>query len=305
MKKLFLWIFVIFFVFSGCGDGNENFEQTPFSKMEIVIFDIGKADAILITTENYTVLIDTGENKHGQQIADYLWNLGINRIDYLIITHFHKDHAGGAGSIIRNLAVKEVIVPNYGKESKHYDRLIAAMEEAELESSILTETIEFTLDGAEFTVYPAQREYFYYDDDDESEDYDEDLEDSEDENISITNENNYSIVVSVSHGENHFLFTGDAKSARLKELFATEEIMSADYDFLKVPHHGRYNKRAIDFIYMLKPEYAVITCSADGYYPADKRVITALEDSGSEIYFTADGNVHCISDGMNLTVEYK
>jgi beta-lactamase superfamily II metal-dependent hydrolase len=271
-----------------------------FGMMEIFVFDIGKADAILITTENHAVLIDTGEEKHGHEIADYLISKNVNEIDCLIITHFHKDHVGGADTIIRNLTVKEVIVPNYGKESKHYNRFIAAMDEAELNYNALKETVKFTLDNAEFTVYPPWQEYYHYADSvtDEDEDYD-----SDDENDDVPNENNFSLVVSVNHGNNNFLFTGDAKSKRLKELLMTDSIYYTDYDFLKVPHHGRFNVRGIDFIYTIRPKYAVITCSQDN--PADERIIRALEATGAEIFFTLNGNVYCISDGKSLKTEYR
>jgi len=264
--------------------------------LEIFIFGIGKADAILITTENHTVMIDTGENKHGPQIADYLFSHNIAEIDYLIITHFHKDHVGGADTIIRNFKIGEIIVPNYGKGSKQYNRFAEAMRESNIDETILTKTMEFILDNSKFTVYPSEQEYYYYGDS-------EDGEDNEDEGyndeISV-NENNFSIAVSVNHGNNNFLFTGDAKSKRLKELLSVDDIINTDYDFLKVPHHGRYNKRTAEFIHAISPKYAVITCSANS--PADERVINALEEVGANIYFTSDGDIFCVSDGNDLTV---
>jgi hypothetical protein len=66
--------------------------------MEVHVFGIGRADAVLITTENHAVLIDTGERNHGWQIANYLFSLDIRRIDYLIITHFDSDPIIAAGT---------------------------------------------------------------------------------------------------------------------------------------------------------------------------------------------------------------
>jgi len=285
--------------------------ETAFGVIEILVFNIGKADAILITTENHTVMIDTGENKHGLEIADYLLSRDITEIDYLIITHFHKDHVGGAGAIINNLTVKEVIVPNYGKESKHYNRFAAAMNESGIEQNILKETLKFTLDNTEFTVYPPQQEYYYYsdgstaeDDDEYDEDENEENEDEDDdENINIINENNFSLVVNITHGNNNFLFTGDAKAQRLKELFFIEDIVNTRYDFLKVPHHGQSNKRSAEFIYAIMPKYAVITCSLKN--PADNNIVAALEDVGADIYFTPNGNVYCKSNGYSLIMAYE
>ena len=267
--------------------------------LEVMIFDAGKADAILITTENHAVIIDTGENEHGQIITDYLLSRNIHSIDYLIITHFHKDHVGGAETVIKNFAVKEVIVPNYGKNSKRYNKFIEAMQEAGLESIILTETMEFNLDSAKFTVYPSGQEYYDYSDTGDNDDYEDD---ENDDDISV-NENNFSVVVSIDHGENNFLFTGDAKAKRLKELLLTDDIINTKYDFLKFPHHGRYNKRVVDFIYAVNPEYAVITCSIDS--PADDRVVDALKEIRAKIYFTSNGNAYCKSDGNDLILSYE
>jgi beta-lactamase superfamily II metal-dependent hydrolase len=271
-------------------------EPYDLDELEIFIFGIGKADAIFITTKNHTVMIDTGENKHGPQIADYLFSRNITEIDYLIITHFHKDHIGGADTIIKNFKIGEVIVPNYGKDSKQYSQFAEAMREADIDETILTETMEFVLDDSKFTVYPSGQEYYYYGDT-------EDDEENEDDDDSSVNENNFSIAVSVNHGNNNFLFTGDAKSKRLKELLSIDDIINTEYTFLKVPHHGRYNKRSEEFIYAISPEYAVITCSIDS--PADDKVINALEIYGVNIYFTSNGDVYCISDGNDLMVSYK
>ena len=270
-------------------------EQDASKRMEMTVFDVGKADAILITTENHTVLLDTGENKHGDEIAENILSRGITEIDYLVITHFHKDHVGGAAKIINRIPIKNVIVPDYGKESKHYDRFIKAMGETGTESVILRETMELVIDGAKFTVYPTSQEYYFFRANDE-----DDTENEDESAQSIPEENNFSIAVSVNHGNNNFLFTGDAKSKRLKELLLTEGIAGTEYDFLKVPHHGRYNKRSQEFIYKIAPKYAVITCSSDN--PADKRVVAALEDIGAQVFSTVSGDVFCVSDGETIKV---
>jgi len=262
--------------------------------MEVIIYDVGKADAILIITENHVVMIDTGENRHSSQIIDDLLGRNIFEIDTLILTHFHKDHAGGAGAIIRAITVREVLVPNYGKSSGSYDRLMSALGDSGLESIVLTEKMSFTLDNVEFNVYPTLRGYhdFRVNDDDED-DY---------ENSGLS-ENDFSLVIDVAHGDNYFLFAGDAIAGRLEEILATESIISRDYDFLKVPHHGRYNRMSDTFIQAIAPTYAVITDSADDQ--ASDKVLYALIRIGAVILSTQNGDILCISDGETLTVLNK
>jgi len=299
---------------------NPNFDfgidiDPEYGIMEILVFDTGKADAILITTENHAVMIDTGETKHGYEIADYLLSRDITAIDYLVITHFHKDHVGGASELINNLTVKETIMPNYLKESKQYERFINAMITSGLDRTVLKETLKFTLDNIEFTLYPSRQGYYEFrqtyetgneNEEDNAEDNGEDEAgdiDIIDINDITVKENDFSIVISVKHGNNNFLFTGDAMSERLGELLSTEEIADTDFSFLKIPHHGRYNKRSEEFIYTIRPEYAVITCSSDN--PADKRIIASLKDIDAGIYLTQNGDVYCISNGKAITIMYK
>jgi beta-lactamase superfamily II metal-dependent hydrolase len=273
--------------------------------MEVIVLDVGKADAIIIKTENHAVLIDAGEESHGDYIVSYITERGITSIDYFIITHFHKDHVGGAGTVINNIPVKNLIVPNYGKESRHYDRFAEAANGTGLEMLVLTEELRFALDNAEFVVYPAREGYHFYaadpngddDDDDDGDDGDDDEEDN------IPKENNFSIAVTIKHGANDFLFTGDAKSRRLRELLMTEGIADTDFDFLKVPHHGNHAKRSAEFIDAIRPKYAAITDSTER--PADGRVVSFLKEAGAEVFFTKDGSVYCVSDGEGLIIYQK
>ncbi|MCL1863713.1 MAG: MBL fold metallo-hydrolase [Defluviitaleaceae bacterium] len=305
MKKYFFLLPILFFF--GCSTQELSVIKHTYEKtaefsiintaeetglMEIKIFGIGRADAVLITTQNHTVLIDTGENRHGRTIAHYMHGQNITSLDYLIITHFDSDHVGGAHEIIRFIGVENVIVPNYSRESRHVERFLAAKLAVGLESYVLKEEIRFTLDGAEFIVNPSALEYLHFPLDEDS--------DGDD----------FSIVVSVTHGENSFLFTGDAVESRLSEILAHEEL-SARHDFLKVPRHGRYNRHSVELIHAISPRYAVITgfhpdklgCFAPER-PADERVIAELESIGAEIFFTMTESVRIICDGHTMSVSF-
>ena len=278
--------------------------KTEYGEMEIVVFNIGKADAIIITTENHAIMIDTGEEKHSGEILDHLVETGVDTIDYLIITHFDKDHVGGAGKIINNLEVREVIVPNYRRDTKHYTRFSEAMRDKGIIPVVLARynKLEFIDDGVLFATYPSELDYYeYHIENNNNEDADEEYYDEDDDDNETPNVNNFSLVTSVSHGGNNFLFTGDAKSGRIKEILSVSDITDISYDFLKVPHHGRYNKRIEDFILNISPKYAVITCSPDK--PPDDEVSGALEAVGTEVFLTYNGIVHCISDGNTLRIQ--
>ena len=280
---------------------NEDATQNQSSRREnevaeVYIFGFESADAILITTENYVVMIDTGENQHRDYILRHLVGQNIYIIDYMIITHFDRNHVGGAHYLIRNLEVRNIIVPNYSRESRSVERFNEALLYTESTADVLTEKITISLDDAEFAIIPSHLNYFSFGGSDDI------LTDYEEDNAPITPlENDFSIVVHMTHGENNFLFTGDAMAERLSGLLEMEEITNVDFDFLKVPHHGRRNRRSEEFINTKNPRYAVITCCFER--PADSRVIDALEYVGAQIFFTRYGGVLVISNRSSLVIE--
>ncbi len=132
--------------------------------------------------------------------------------------------------------------------------------------------MSFRLDNVIFEVYAPQRLH-----------YDED--------------NNYSLAISVIHGNNKFLFAGHAKEIRLAEILTQT---NSQYDFLKVPHHGKYNSFSEQFIKTINPKYSVITCSKKN--PPHDEVLNILGKVSSEIYLTRDGNIKVTSNKNTFTI---
>ena len=259
----------------GCKSGSGEAIPEVTGVLETVFLSAGQADAIVLKTREHAVIIDCGEKDDGDELLELLAEKGIEKVDYLFITHFDKDHVGGAAELIKNMETENVITPDYEGSVKEYSKFIAAAEEKGLEIKRLTANMEFVLDDVSFCVYPPLKS-----------EYEE-------------ADNDYSLAVTVRHGENKLLFTGDAESERLKELM-TQAVGQNTFDLLKVPHHGRYNEYTYTFVSAVKPEYAVITCSDKN--PAEEKVIKALESTGSKIYYTSGGNITAVSDGKNFDI---
>jgi beta-lactamase superfamily II metal-dependent hydrolase len=280
-------------------------DENYFSSMEIHFFGVGRADAILIKTANHSVMIDTGENRHGDYLVNHLNYLDIYFLDYLIITHFDSDHVGGAHTIIDSIEIGKIIVPNYSRESRHVERFINSANNAGLLPYVLTQQLQINLDNAQFILDPSGLEYIHFarvGDDDYFEIYDDDAGD-----FFAPTGDDFSIIVSVTHGENNLLFTADATNHRLAEFFANEALINNNYNLIKIPRHGRYVSNAVNLINMFQPAYAVIT----GFHPdllhlyhperpADVRIIQALENAGAQIFFTMSSGVSFYSDGAAL-----
>ena len=77
-------------------------------------------------------IIDTAHNGAFGTVMDALSQLGIDRanVDYVMLTHIHLDHAGGAGLLMSELPNARLIVhANGAKHMKNPDRLMAGVRE--------------------------------------------------------------------------------------------------------------------------------------------------------------------------------
>lgn len=253
----------------GCSERQEKSDpENPGVK--VTFFDVGKGDAILIETREHTLLIDAGYDKTYGVIQDYFKEQEIEKLDYLVITHFDKDHVGGADRVINGFDVGEILQPDYESDGGQYQEYRAVLDQKGLRPVLVTKSMEFTLDGADFYIYPPQKKSY------EEED------------------NDFSLTVSMTYGEKRFLFAGDCEEERLNELLEQTEF-DLSHDVLKVPHHGKKEDNSKEFLERVAPEAAVITCSKEE--PASDKIYNTLKELGAEVYLTSDGTVTCLCDG--------
>ena len=279
---LLIAVFLPLLLFTSCAEKGEpqtaGLSGDPVSTgdgsyMGITFFDAGKADCILLRTPDSVTMIDSGTNKFGKELVSSLSDMGIDHIDNLFITHFDKDHVGGADKLLKHLDVGAVYEPDYVSDSKQYRQYREALDAGTAELHTLKENTSFVLDGASYSIDVADDPVLYSDD-----------------------ENDLSLVISVSYGDTSFLFAGDAENYRLAELIEAD---IGHHDVLKVPHHGRGEKLSADFFAAVSPEYAVITSSDDEREEAE--VVAALEELGTRIYLTRYGTVTCTTDGKTIS----
>lgn len=243
---------------------------------EVTVLSLGKADAILLYTENHTVLIDAGNRGDGKTVLAELEAHGVTGLDYFFITHFDKDHVGGAVKVLNNIPVGQIVTPNYTGSGTAYERYTNCLAENGLKAKRLSSELHLILDDILLEVYPPKRASYKETD------------------------NDYSLVISVTHGENTFLFPGDAEKTRLAEL---ADQLDLAHTFLKVPHHGKAEENSAAFFAAVSPSVAVVTDSA--IEPADESVLAALKALDCETFSTVNGAVTVISNGKTLAVTQK
>lgn len=245
--------------------GNYNFK--------IYFFDAGKADAILISKDDKYLMIDTGEEKMGDKILKYFKDNNIKKLDYLIITHFDKDHVGSASTIIDNVEIGEVLQTNIGKDSVYYAKYLQSLDSKNIDPQIVERDKKIEFADLDVTVNGPTKIY--------------------DKNES----NNSSLIVSIKYDKTSFLLTGDAENGRLKDWL---EQHNDTYDFVKIPYHGKYQKRIEDLIKSTNPQKVVITCSDDE--GAEEDTLKVLKDHQVNYYLTKDGSITVTSNGNKIKV---
>lgn len=279
LKKTITYITLAFFlILGGCTQGDiekeENISAPRVSgAFDLTVLKAGQADAIFMQTENHSIILDCGEKDDGDELVELLQEKGISNVDYIFITHFDKDHVGGFPEVMDNVTASNIIVPDYEGNNDEYEEYLKTVSDKGLQITTLTEDISFTLDDVLFEVSVPRKQSY------------------------AEGDNDFSLVISVTHGENAFLFTGDAEGDRLTEVISE---FGRQYDFLKVPHHGKHNKNTKRFIKTIKPTYSVI-CDSDKN-PAEDETISILEFVKSEIYSTRNGNISVLSDGTEIKI---
>ena len=241
---------------------------------KVYFFNAGKADAILISKNKKYILIDSGEESLRDDILRYFESNNITKLEYLIITHFDKDHVGSASTIIDNIEIGEVIQSNFPKESEYYTNYINSLTNKNITPITVKGDYELSFENIKIIVNGPETIY----------------ENNE--------SNNSSLIVSVTYKDNKFLFMGDAENARIKDYIS---INNETFDFIKIPYHGNYLKRLDDLLDIVKPKYGVMTCSPNE--GCEDETIEILNNYPIKYYMTKNGSVSVLSNGKDIIIK--
>ena len=69
--------------------------------LTVSFLNVGKADCILLETPSGCAMIDTGHNGDGDDIVQLLSSKGIEKIDFLVITHFDRKAIPETTEVVR------------------------------------------------------------------------------------------------------------------------------------------------------------------------------------------------------------
>lgn len=270
MKKRLLTLFCICLlvcILAGCNPPNDDFH--------IAFLNTGDSDCIIIEVSDTVIMIDTAYDFEYEKIKYYLDSSNISKIDYLILTHFDKDHIGSAASIIGSYQIGEIIAPNYAKVSEFYTALDLAVQSTATKYTKISEDKHIVLGSSRLWISaPKQNSY--------------------------ENENNFSLIVSLKYDNHSFLFMGDALKIRTQEFLADVDLAEWDYSLIKAPHHGDFSKPLRALCEASRLKYCVIT--TDSQENVAKKLIELNKELTIEPLYTFNGNIFVTQKDGNLSV---
>jgi competence protein ComEC len=241
----------------------------------VVALDVGQGSAVLLRSGDHAIVVDTGPERGG--VVDQLHAVGIRRLDAVVVTHSHVDHALGAIDIIEKLDVGRLIGPPELTWRSGAD-VIRAAEQARIPFAPMTDGDTFDAGDIHVEVLWPQ--------DPEPPTFNEDLVDQ------------LSLVVLVRMGATEALLPGDIRAEQQREL-ARRGVAAG---ILVAPHHGSKNLDET-FVDAIGQQLTLITVGSPNMYglPApeavkayaahgpvfrtdqDGRVMVCLTDRGAEV----------------------
>ncbi len=241
----------------------------------IVALDVGQGECFLIHTQQQeNILIDAGNPQDGRHIVRRLKEMGIEKIDYLFLTHPHSDHIGGADYVIEHMNVKNICMPKVFHDTASYREVLEASARKGLKIESAKPKI-YTLKASTIELFAPVRE------------------DYEDINAS-------SIVLKWSYNDFAMLFMGDLPMEEEKALLGAD--LSADV--LKVAHHGSRHSTSEELLAAGGYRYAVLSLGKDNdYFYPHPSLIERLQKYNIEIWRTdMQGDIVIVTNGKEISI---
>ena len=232
-------------VLGGCAYSSDG-EEDP-EPVRVTVLDVGQGLAVLLSRDGRYALYDSGPDSVG--VVDSLLARGVDSLSWVLLSHGHRDHAGGFLEMGEALSTGHL----------HIGRLLVGPDTSSglVPDSVLRLARRFAIpvdtlvrgdtvwlaDGLKLDVlWPPEYGRF--------------------------GENGASVVMKVSLEDGSerpsLLLTGDLDSAGERRLLELSPSLSAD--LLQVAHHGSAGSNTLRFLSRVSPKYAVIGVGLNNRY---------------------------------------
>lgn len=231
--------------------------------------DVGQADATLLQSGGEYCLVDAGDTDSEQKLMDYLQQRGVTRLKLLVMSHPHADHIGSMAAVLENLAVEQVLLPDFDKApyptTKLFERVMEAIEASGAQVVTAQAGQSFSVGSGSLRVLA--------------------------DGVETDNYNDLSQVLLFESGELSVLFSGDGEKP--VEQAALEAGAVPRAAVFKAAHHGSDTSNTQAFLEAVRPSYVVISCGlGNSYGHPHAEPLARFEALGAQVLRTdTDGSV--------------
>ena len=218
--------------------------------LELTAIDVGQGDSLLVAfPDSKLMLIDGGGvlsfGKRAKPrldigedvVSPYLWSRSIRKLDIVVMTHAHDDHARGLPAIIENFHPAELWT-GATPPSEVWSEVEQKAREEKVKIVPMRTGRNFDYGGTRIEILSPPPDYAADD----------------------APKNNDSLAMRITFGRRSFLLTGDMEKPMEMRLLADGEPLRADV--LKVGHHGSNTSSTSRSSTPFLPTFALIS---DGF----------------------------------------
>jgi len=255
-------------------------------QLALHFLDVGQGDAALIRTPaNRWIAVDAGpaapaSGAGGRVIIPFLRRHRVRRLELFVLSHAHRDHAGGAAWMVDQIPIGVALDPGQPFDDASYLAWLDAVARRGVRWRVAAAGDAWEIDGVQFRILHPPRRWTRRGDD--------------------LNED--SIVLEIRYRDFAALLTGDAG-------FVAESLLTgvvSGIDVLKVGHHGSRGASGEMFLARASPRLAIVSVGRNGYGHPAPAALQRLARSGAMTMRTDhEGTVSVVTDGSMITVRGK
>ena len=232
-------------------------------RFSTAVLDVGQGQCIVFSGGGFTAVIDcgsvSGENA-GEIAARYIYGLGLDSVDLLVLTHCHEDHAGGVAEFMAYIDVRALAMPaadGINDDTSLRENVIELAETKNLDIMYVTEDNDVTMGEITVTLFAP---------------------------LGSTSENERGVCILASQDDYDVLITGDMDSVSERRLM--NHAVLPDIECLVVGHHGSKYSTCEELLETISPEVALISVGENSYGHPTEETLERLYSRSITVYRT-------------------
>lgn len=249
---------------------------------DIVFLSVGQGDCTAIRHAGATILVDVGPSTDGfdagsRIVAPKLRNLGVSRVDLVLLTHPDRDHIGGLAGLARRISIGRVGVSS---EFRKHPDLLAALDAARIDPDLV-----WWIDGDRRVSYGGMSLFI-----------------RAPKRIEGESDNEGSLFLVARLPGLTAVLSGDA--GKETEI---EQAGRGDWraDVLKAGHHGSGGSTSEAWLKEVRPRWVVVSCGlANRFGHPAAAALSRIEAAGARVLRTdLDGDIRFVSREGRVTLQ--